>query len=128
MYVFNGLDKTYAITKASYNVTFFQIGVFKRIENTKELLNKHPNSIVLNEEGLYRVYIALAKDEEIILAYENYFRRKDINYYKKVKTISSNCLEKISEYENIIKRSFNEDIYEEINGIMLNYYTGGCHD
>lgn len=119
-YMFYGIDKTVAdVIKNNDHITVFQSGVFKDEENALIEKNKYEQAIIIKDENLYRVYIGVSYDEEVTLAYENYFKKNNYDYYCKKLEVSDNYLTNLKKYEELIKRSFNEDIYININKDLL---------
>ena len=128
IYVYKGIDTSFAISKTDNEVIIFQIGVYKDLENAINLTKKYPSSVIINEEELFRVYIGIAKDKEIIESYRNYYDSNNITYYEKKININKKCLNEIEKYERMIKKGYNSDTYNNINKILLNYYKDECYD
>ncbi|MBQ4583525.1 MAG: hypothetical protein IJA94_01330 [Bacilli bacterium] len=119
-YMFYGIDKNVTdVIKNDNHITVFQSGVFKDEENAVIEKNKYEQAIIIKDENLYRVYIGVSYDEEVTLAYESYFKKNNYNYYCKKLEVSDNYLTNLKKYEELIKRSFNEDIYININKDLL---------
>lgn len=119
-YMFCGLDKTVAdVIRDDKLITVFQSGVFKDEENALMEKNKYEQAIVVHDGNLYRVYIGVSYDDEVTLAYKNYFKKNNYNYYCKKLEVSANYLTNLKNYEELIKRSFNEDTYININKDLL---------
>ena len=128
IYIYKGIDTSFAITKLDKDVTLFQAGVYKSLENAVLLSKKYDSSVIINDDDLFRVYIGIARDKEVIQAYKNYYDLNNINYYEKKEKLKTKCINEIEKYERMIKTSFNSETYNNINKILLNYYKDECHD
>ena len=119
-YMFSGVDKIVDdVINDNDEITVFQSGVFKDKSNALLEKNKYEQAIIVQDANLYRVYIGVSYDEEVTLAYENYFKKNNYNYYCKKIDVSDNYLSNLKKYEELIKRSFNEDTYININKDLL---------
>ena len=120
-FMFDGnVSNSVSVSSSSYNAKAFQIGVFSRIENATRVaeLNK---GIVVADNDLYRVYIAILKDSEAISYLSNYYRSVGINYYVRDIKVSSEFLDEIEEKEDLIKKC-NESNCSNIALSILNRY------
>lgn len=119
-YMFSGIDKIVAdVINDNNEITVFQSGVFKDKSNALLEKNKYEQAIIVQDANLYRVYIGVSFDDEVTLAYKNYFKKNNYNYYCKKIEVSDNYLTNLKNYEELIKRSFNEDTYININKDLL---------
>ncbi|MBQ9834685.1 MAG: hypothetical protein IJO33_05820 [Bacilli bacterium] len=119
-YMFSGVDKIVNdVINDNDEITVFQSGVFKDKSNALLEKNKYEQAIVVQDGNLYRVYIGVSYDEEVTLAYETYFKKHNYHYYRKKIDVSNNYLTNLKKYEELIKRSFNEDTYININKDLL---------
>lgn len=128
VYIFSGIDKTMAKSIYDNTISLFQIGAYNEYENALSISQVYPNSIIIKENNYYKVFIALAHDKELVEKYEQYYQKKNINYYLKKANVSSECLEKINKYEQIILQSTNLKEYDKINKSILSFYKGECND
>ena len=118
-YFFNGIQKKEVIDSLE-EVSAFQIGVFTNYDNALRVAERN-NGIVVNDNSVYRVYVALLKDIEAIERIENYYEAIGLNYYIKSVLVSSNFADDIKVYEDMIKKS-DSDTYNNINvGILTKY-------
>ena len=119
-YLFCGIDRTVAdVIRNDGRITVFQSGAFETEANDLLEKNKYEQAIVVQDENLYRVYIGVSYDEEVTLAYDNYFKKNNYNYFRKKIKVSDSYLNNIKKYEELIKKSFNEDIYINVNKDLL---------
>ena len=128
IFVFKDSYYTLALTKNKNEIILFQVGVYKEYENAIICSSRYSGSVIINEDDLYRVYIGLAHDKEVQIAYRDHFKLNNINYYERKEYIKDACLEEIKKYESLIKKSFNTETYSNINKNLLNYYKDECHD
>lgn len=119
-YMFKGIDNNINnILVKDRQITVFQSGVFKEENNAVLEKNKYDQAIIIKDGDLYRVYIGVSYDGEVTQAYENYFKKNNYNYYCKKIDVSANYLKNIQQYEALVKKSFNEDTYININKDLL---------
>lgn len=100
----------------------FQVGVYTSIDAANTYRTKYENSIVIKDNELYRVYVAILKDQNNIESMKNYLNNKGISYYlKDVEITDQNLKKEINEYENIMN-SKNEVVFLEINKMIIEKY------
>ena len=102
------------------NATAVQIGVFTKRENAVNMTVKL-GGIVIEDDGLYRVYYSVLSKGENIDYITKKLKEKGINYYLKRITLNNNLLEKIKKYDGLMENT-NDDIKEEINSQALKAY------
>lgn len=104
------------------NYKAFQVGVYTSLEAANTYRTKYNNSIVIKDNELYRVYVAILKNENNIENMSNYLNREGIDYYLKELNISDKNLKKeLNEYENIMN-SKNEIVFLEVNKMIMEKY------
>jgi len=116
------LNKDNIYAKEEYNVFAFQAGAFENYDNALNFKKKLPSSIIINEKNLYKIYVAMYKDIDIVNKMIVYFEKNNINIYLKSLKINKEIYEKLSSYEKIIKNTEDEKIYKKINQSILNEY------
>ena len=95
----------------------FQVGVYKNKENAYKAASTYKGIVILDND-LYRVYIALLKDESLINSLKGYYDKVGINYYLKAINISNKTNSIIDNYEIILKKT-SLDNYSPIIENML---------
>ena len=95
----------------------FQVGVYRNKENAIKAAQDNKGIVVLDND-LYRVYIALLKDEGLIDRLKSYYDTKNVNYYLKAINISNKTSSILDNYEIILKKT-DADNYEAIIENML---------
>lgn len=113
-------NKITDIFKTGYKA--FQVGVYTSLEAANTYRTKYNNSIVIKDNELYRVYVAILKDNENIEVMSNYLNKNGIDYYLKDLNIDDKNLKKeINEYESIMS-SENEVVFLEVNKMIIEKY------
>lgn len=110
-------DEDVLDTKA---VNAFQIGVFSNYDNALKVADRN-NGIVIMDNNLYRVYVAILSDKEAIKKVSNYYEKIGLNYFLKEINVSKEFVKEIKEDEELIKKSSSET-YNTINLDVLNKY------
>ena len=100
----------------------FQIGVYTDLDTANIYALKYKNSIVVKDEELYRVYVAILKDLDNIEDMSKYLSSKDIEYYiRDIDINNKEIVSKINEYEDIMD-SNNEIVFLELNKMIMDVY------
>ena len=76
------------VSNIKSQVYAFQIGVYKNKDNALNAANTNKGIIILDND-IYRVYIAILKDETLIDNLKDYYDSLVINYYLKAINVSS---------------------------------------
>ena len=121
-FTFFVLNKEDIYAKERYLVYAFQVGAFEREENAKEYINKLNKGIVYKEDNLYKVFVAIYKDIDIINKMVVYFENNDINIYLKNIKVNKEFYKNLGNYEKIIEKSDDEKVYNKINESILSNY------
>ena len=95
----------------------FQIGVYKNKDNATKNATTN-NSIVVEDNNLYRVYIALLKDQTLINNLKKYYDSIGLNYYLKAINVSYNTENIINNYE-LLLNNCDSSSYDMILSSML---------
>ncbi len=105
---------------SSSSVMAFQVGVFSNYSNALKVANKN-NGIVVLDNDLYRVYVAILNDKEAINKVSEYYKRIGLNYYLKEINVKKDFIIDIKDNEELIKKS-DEETYTTINLDVLRKY------
>lgn len=95
----------------------FQVGVYKNKDNAYKMANQYKGIVILDDD-IYRVYIAILKDDSLINKLKSYYDSENIDYYLKAINISSKTSSILDNYEIILKKT-NVDNYSPIIENML---------
>lgn len=111
--IFNVFDQSY---KA------FQVGVYTDISIANAYKSKYDNAIVVKDNELYRVYVAILKDDKNIKDMCSYLNRNNVEYYiRNVEIKDKNLKSKIKEYESIMN-SDSQIVFLEVNKMIMESY------
>ncbi len=95
---------TESITEVSNiksQVYAFQIGVYKNKDNALKEANINKGIVILDND-IYRVYVALLKNQVLINNLKIYYDSLGINYYLKAINVSSKTNNIIDNYESLL--------------------------
>ena len=98
----------------------FQVGVFSNYDNASRVALRN-NGVVINDGDVYRVYVALLTDDEVIKKLESYYKEIGLNYYLKDITVNNKFTDSINSYEKMLLKSSTET-YGTINLDILHKY------
>lgn len=113
-------SKTLDIFKTNYKA--FQVGVYTNLDAATTYSTKYKNATIIQDNELYRVYVAILKNNNNIESMSKYLDSQGINYYLKEINIEDKDLKKkINEYESIMN-SDNEVVFLEINKMIMETY------
>ena len=105
------------VSNIKSQVYAFQIGVYKNKDNATINATTN-NSIVVEDNNLYRVYIALLKDQTLIDNLKKYYDSIGLNYYLKAINVSYNTENIINNYELLLNNCDSSN-YDMILSSML---------
>ena len=89
------------VSNIKSQVYAFQIGVYKNKDNALNAANTNKWIVILDND-IYRVYIAILKDETLIDNLKDYYDSLGINYYLKAINVSSKTNNIIDNYESLL--------------------------
>ena len=117
-----------ALATSVKSIYAVQVGVYKNIDNAKDVPNKMEGIVVLDND-YYRVYIDIIKDKEILNSREEYYKNNNINYYLKIINPSKEFIDKLDDYEIILKNtSISADKIRVVREKILKEYQNELHD
>ena len=105
------------VSNIKSQVYAFQIGVYKNKDNAIKNATTN-NSIVVEDNHLYQVYIALLKDQTLIDNLKKYYDSIGLNYYLKAINVSYNTENIINNYELLLNNCDSSN-YDMILSSML---------
>lgn len=105
------------VSNIKSQVYAFQIGVYKNKDNATKNATTN-NSIVVEDNNLYRVYIALLKDQTLIDNLKKYYDSIGLNYYLKAINVSDSTENIINNYELLLNNCDSSN-YDMIFSSML---------
>ncbi len=89
------------VSNIKSQVYAFQIGVYKNKDNALNSATTNKGIVILDND-IYRVYIAILKDETLIDNLKDYYDSLGINYYLKAINVSSKTNNIIDNYESLL--------------------------
>lgn len=98
----------------------FQVGAFTSYDNALRVAERN-NGIVVSDDDIYRVYVAILQDDDAIVKLSNYYDDIGLNYYIKEIRVSEDFLSSISGNEELLVNS-SSDTYSVINLDVLSKY------
>ena len=116
------IDMVFSLDNNSYA---FQVGVFNTLETAEEEAS-NANGIVVKDNDFYRVYIALATNEELKNEISAYYDKQGISYYIRDLELDKELKSKLSVYEAVLA-SVEEDEYSLVINKMIKEYEKGVN-
>lgn len=105
------------VSNIKSQVYAFQIGVYKNKDNALNAATTNKGIVILDND-IYRVYIAILKDQTLIDNLKSYYSSIGLNYYLKAINVSSKTSGIIDNYESLLK-SCDDSNYNLILDSML---------
>lgn len=100
-----------------------QVGAFSKYDNVVKMSKTLPHYLVLEEEGLYHIYVAITKNKENLEKLKQYYINNGNNIYiREVKTSNIEFLEYIKNYDYFLKETEEKEVILSVNKTMLNKY------
>lgn len=101
-------------------VNAFQVGAFTSYDNAVRVAERD-NGIVVKDEDIFRVYVAILYDKEAVNKLGDYYNKIGLNYYLRPIYVSNSFIEEIKDNEELLKVSSTET-YVTINSDVLSKY------
>lgn len=122
LFTFFVLNKENIYAKEDYWVYVFQVGAFEKYDNAVNFSDRLPSSIIVKEDGLYKIYSAIYKDTDIVNKMLVYFENNSVNIYLKSLGVSKEFYNDLLNYEELIHNSEDINVYNKVNQSILNLY------
>lgn len=113
---FNGI----ALNEGTVSAKAFQVGVFTSYDNASNVADRN-NGIVVADENVYRVYVAITSNKEVLRKLEAYYKSIGLRYYLKEISVSKTFDDNVEIYEEMILKS-SVETYTTINLDVLHEY------
>lgn len=114
-------DNTLISNALENKITCFYVGSYNNLEEATKKKNGYPNSIIYQDEGIYRVLIGVYQNDSAMSIMESYFLDKGYNFKSKKIKASHEIINAISTYETLITSS-DKTHYENINSTILKLF------
>jgi len=115
------IDKVTYTNITQANAYAFQVGVFQSVEKASEEAKNFSNSIVVKDGDYYRIYLNIAKNEEVKQKLLDYYQSRGIQVYAKKISVSNDFLKTLDNYEKLIVAT-DDSIIQEVNKDILKSY------
>ncbi len=113
-------------TTLNEEVNALQIGVYQNKENAQKVVESYPGSIMIEEDGFYRVYIAIALGNGWTDTLEKHYEEENIEVYPKSIKVSKQLYEELDQYTNVIGKvdwnvlaKINQELMKKLKGEVL---------
>lgn len=112
-------NEVIAITNNDSEISLFQVGVFKVYDNAINFSESFENSLIYEDNGLYRVIIGAAYHNEAKIKLEQYFTEQNITYYIKEIKMSDSFIEEITNFELILIKTESFEVINSLNKSIM---------
>lgn len=112
-------NEVIAITNNDSEISLFQVGVFKVYDNAINFSESFENSLIYEDNGLYRVIIGAAYHNEAKIKLEQYFTEQNITYYIKEIKMSDSFIEEITNFELILVKTESSEVINSLNKSIM---------
>ena len=102
--------------------TILYVASYNNIDTATSKQANYPNSVIYEEEGIYKIVIGIFGDATVLDLMKSYFQDQGLTFYEeKIKT-NSRFLQEINNYELLIKSS-ETSYYDTLNKSLLNLFN-----
>lgn len=102
--------------------TILYVASYNNIDTATSKQRNYPNSVIYEEEGIYKIVIGIFSDKIVLDLMKSYFQDQGLTFYEeKIKT-NSHFLQEINNYELLIKSS-ETSYYDTLNKSLLNLFN-----
>ena len=124
LFTFYVLNKGVFYAKEEYLAYAFQVGAFKNLDNASKYLNSLNDirGIIVKENDLYKIYVGIYKNTDVVNKMVVYFENNNIHIYLKSIKCDKDFYNILDNYEKIIINSDDTNTYNKINENILNIY------
>jgi len=103
-------------------VTYFYVGSYNDINSANSKKNSYSNSLIYNDNGIYKIIIGVYSKKESEELMESYFLDKGINFRKKEIKANNELIKAMRDYELLIEAS-DKNYYDNLNSSLLNLFN-----
>ena len=102
--------------------TILYVASYNNIDTATSKQANYPDSVIYEEEGIYKIVIGIFSDKIVLDLMKSYFQDQGLTFYEeKIKT-NSPFLQEINNYELLIKSS-ETSYYDTLNKSLLNLFN-----
>ncbi len=121
LFTFLFLNKENIYAKEEYVAYAFQVGAYENLENAENFCKTIDSSIIIKEDNLYKVYLTIYKDMDVVNKMVSFYENNHLNIYLKMLHINKNFYQELDNYEKLLVNS-QESVYSKINQSILDLY------
>lgn len=122
LFTFFVLNKENIYAKEEYSVFAFQVGAFSKYDNAVKYCESLPSSLIVKEDDLYKIYVAIYRDIDLVNKMLVYFEDNGINIYLRGFNVDESFYNKLLNYEKLLLNTLEESVYDKVNQSILNIY------
>lgn len=122
LFTFFFLNKKELYAKERYMVYAFEIGTYIDFDTASNILDNLPSGVMVYEDNSYKLYSAMYKDLDLVNKMSLYFQNKNVDVYLQTMEVNKDFYQKLNDYEELIKKTIDETLYDKINQSILNKY------
>ncbi len=116
------LNKENIYAKEKYVVYALEVGSYSNISEANEKVKTLNMGIVLKDNDLYKVYVALYKDLDIVNKMVSIMENKNLDIYISTINVSKKFYEILDNYEKLVMNTNDENVLNKINASILKLY------
>ena len=121
-YKYNNSDVA-TFNEGNIPIYFLQQGVYSSIESMNENTNEISDYIYFKEDNKYKVYIGITTNKDNVEKITNIFKDKNYDIYTKEINIEDKAfIEKLKQYDELIKASEDQNVILGLLKQILNEY------
>ncbi len=105
-------------------ITYFYVGTYNSEEEVKKMALNYANSLIYEDNGLYRLLIGACTNDNCLDLLSSYFNEENINYNKKTIKINNAYIREVQNYELLINttdKKYYPSIISSILKTLANY-------
>lgn len=122
--IFNSKIVNTKLLNDGINATAFQLGVFTSKDSAEEYLKKYPESIIMQDNDVFRVYYSILTNQKVINKMEKYLLKNKIFFYKKdITLVDKGLIKALKEYETSMI-DVQDNTFFNLNKIIMESYGG----
>lgn len=102
--------------------TILYVASYNNIDTAISKQANYPDSVIYEEEGIYKIVIGIFSDKIVLDLMKSYFQDQGLTFYEEEIKTNSPFLQEINNYELLIKSS-ETSYYDTLNKSLLNLFN-----
>lgn len=102
--------------------TILYVASYNNIDTAISKQANYPDSVIYEEEGIYKIVIGIFSDKIVLDLMKSYFQDQGLTFYEEKIKANSPFLQEINNYELLIKSS-ETSYYDTLNKSLLNLFN-----